>query len=278
MVALGYMFITVIGDYGVQIEDNIINIKGSWGIPFIAGAVVFAGNNTAVALNISDTLRNYRREDASVGHVNRILFFTSCAVYLFMGLIGLIMTGVTGISDPIINFSESIGNPLLLTLTLLFIIFSQLTTNVLSNVIPPTYILMEVFKISYRKAVVIVGILPVFFMPWKLVTAESAGGLSTFINIASAFSGPVISIMLVDYYIIRRRKLNLDHLYNENGPYKGVNMAAVISTAVGTVIAALFIDVSWLVSLLPAGISYYLLMKYLPSSQRFRDSLIEGRG
>lgn len=275
IVALGYMFYTVMRDHGIEIADNIINIKGSWGIPFIGAAVVFAGNNTAIALNMSDTLRNYRKEKASAAHVSSIFFFTSCLVFIFMGLIGLIMTGVTGNSDPVAIFSQSIDNPILLTITLLFIVFSQLTTNVLSNVIPPTYILMDVFKITYKKAIVIVGILPVFTFPWNLVNEESAGGLSTFIRVASAFAGPVLAIMLVDYFIIRKKKLNLEKLYDPEGDYKGVNMAAVIATAIGVIAAALFIEISWLISLIPAGLSYYLLMKHLPSSKRFLDEEVK---
>lgn len=273
--ALGYMFYTVMRDHGLEIADSVINIKGSWGLPFFTAIVVFAGNNVLIAMNVGDILRNYRRQDAGILHVTSVFFFTSSAVYLFMALIGLIMASVTGSADPIAIFSESIGNPVLLGITLLFIIFSQLTTNILSNLIPPTYIVMDMFKLSFKKAILVVGVLPLFTMPWKLVTADSAGGLSLFIKIYSAFAGPVIAIMIVDYYVFRKQKLNIEHLYDENGPYKGVNMAAIIATIIGTIVAALFIELSWLVSLVPAGLSYYLLMKYLPSSKRFLDKPTE---
>lgn len=269
MFALAYMFYSVVRDNGLAIIERVVNVEGSWGLPFFGGIVVFAGNNTAIALNMSDTLRNYREDGAGLFHVTNIFFFTSAGVFIFMGLIGLIMTAITGIADPVQVFSNSMDNPILLTITLLFIIFSQLTTNVLSNVIPPTYILMDIFKLSFKKAIVITGILPIFTFPWNLVTSDSASGLSLFVRIASAFAGPVIAIMIVDYYFIRKRELNMEYLYEEAGPYQGINYAAVIATAIGAIIGGIFVEVSWLAGLIPAGLSYYLLMQYLPSSERF---------
>lgn len=77
---------------------------------------------------------------------------------------------------------------------------------------------------------------------------------------------------MVDYYVLRKRDLNLDKLYDPEGPYRGVNMAAVIAMGVGVVCALIFSGISWYASLLPSGILYYLLMQHLPSAQRFREN------
>jgi NCS1 family nucleobase:cation symporter-1 len=74
---------------------------------------------------------------------------------------------------------------------------------------------------------------------------------------------------VVDYYLIRRRTLDLDKLYDENGPYRGVNLAAFIATAVGVVAAFSMPTVSWYASLIPAGLTYLLLMRYWKGCQRF---------
>jgi NCS1 family nucleobase:cation symporter-1 len=50
-----------------------------------------------------------------------------------------------------------------------------------------------------------------------------------------------------------------------------VNYAALIATALGAIVALSFSAVSWYASLIPAGLSYYLLMKHWPACQRFRD-------
>ena len=108
--------------------------------------------------------------------------------------------------------------------------------------------------------------------PWELVKDESAAGLNLFIRTYSAFLGPIFAILVVDYFVLRKQELNLDKLYDPEGPYKGVNMAAIIAMCVGIVFALIFSGISWYASLLPAGILYYLLMKHLPSAQRFREN------
>jgi NCS1 family nucleobase:cation symporter-1 len=40
---------------------------------------------------------------------------------------------------------------------------------------------------------------------------------------------------------------------------------------IGVLAALIFSGISWYASLLPAGISYYLLMQYMPAARRFRD-------
>ena len=87
----------------------------------------------------------------------------------------------------------------------------------------------------------------------------------------SAFLGPIFAILVVDYYLLRKRTLNLEHLYDAQGPYRGVNYAALIATAVGAVVALNIAVVSWYASLIPAGLCYYLLMKYWAPCQRFRQ-------
>ena len=78
---------------------------------------------------------------------------------IFMGLIGLMVSGATGTADPIKVFSSAVDNTPLLVITLLFIAFAQVTTNVLNNVVPPAYVLMDVFKLSFKKSAVLVGLL-----------------------------------------------------------------------------------------------------------------------
>ena len=76
-------------------------------------------------------------------------------------------------------------------------------------------------------------------------------------------------MLVVDYYVLRKRQLNLHLLYDEEGPYKGVNWAAIIATVAGVVVALIFNKISWYASLIPAGLTYYILMKSMPSARRF---------
>lgn len=127
---------------------------------------------------------------------------------------------------------------------------------------------------KWSHATVLVGILSVLSMPWLLVTPESATGLGLFVKIYSAFLGPIFAVMAVDYYILRKQCLDINMMYDKEGPFKGINWAAMLAIIIGSASSLLFVQLSWYVSLLPSGIAYYLLMKYLPASASFRKGSI----
>jgi len=268
--ALIYMFYSVITKYGDAISTNLIEAEGTWGAPFWGATMLFLGVYSTMMLNVSDYSRELRH---STGRFWQVMIYTNSILpaTLFMGMIGLMVSGATGEVDPIKVFSSAVDNTFLLVVTLLFIAFAQVTTNVLNNVVPPAYALMDIFKLSFKKSAVLVGVLAFATFPWELVKDESAAGLGLFIRTYSAFLGPIFAILVVDYYVLRKQTLDMQKLYDPNGPYAGVNWAAMIAMAVGIVAALIFSGISWYASLLPSGITYYLLMRNLPSARRFLD-------
>ncbi len=268
LVTLIYMGYTTITKYGTVISDSVIHIQGTWGLGFWAGVTVFLGLYTGIILNVSDLSRNFTK---SAGDLTRGIIYL-CAILpctLMMCLIGLIVAAATGVYDPITIFSSTVDNPILLIATMLFIIFSQVTTNVLNNMVPPIYVIMDLVKVSFPKAAIITAIVAVCTCPWLLVTDESAAGLALFIQIYSAFLGPIFAVMAVDYYIIRKRKLLVNELYNPKGAFAGVNWAGIIAIAIGALFAVLVVEIGWFISLVPAGLAYYLLMTKTTLGKRF---------
>ncbi len=263
-----YMLYVVQTEFATEIGDSFSNITGTWGLPFWAATTSFLGIYSTMIINASDYSRNLRH---SVGPVKTGSIYTLAIlpVTLFMGLIGLLVTAATGNSDPVLVFSTAMDSKFLTIVTLLFIAFAQVTTNVLNNIVPPAYVLMEATKLPWKYCTIIVGILSIAACPWLLVTPESAEGLSLFTKIYSAFLGPIFSVMVVDYYILRKKKLDVDKLYDRNGIYKGVNWAAMLAILIGSACSLLFVDLSWYVSLLPTGIAYYYLMKTMKSAKPY---------
>lgn len=269
LAALVYMFFSVINRYGAEISANLVNVEGTWSLPFWGATMLFIGIYSTMMLNVSD----YSREHVSGTGPSLFVTIYSLAILpvtLFMGLIGLMVSGATGATDPIQVFANAVDNTPLLVVTLLFIAFAQVTTNVLNNVVPPTYVLMDVFKLPFKLSAVIVGLLAFATFPWELVKDESAAGLQFFVQTYSAFLGPIFAVMVVDYYIIRRRTLDVGKLYDEAGPYRGVNYAAIIASLIGATVALSLPAISWYASLVPAGLAYYLLMRYWTPCARFR--------
>ena len=87
---------------------------------------------------------------------------------VMLGLIGAMASTATGIANPINAFAQMVNNKLVLVVTLGFILFAQLSTNLASNVIPPAYAFMDAFKMKHRTAVILVGILAVCTCPWTV--------------------------------------------------------------------------------------------------------------
>lgn len=268
--SLVYMFFSVLGKYGDEISTNLINVEGTWGAPFWGATMLFLGIYSTMMLNVSDYSRELR---TNVGPLAQVAIYANSILpaTLFMGLIGLMVSSATGEVDPIRVFSSAVDNKLLLVVTLLFIAFAQVTTNILNNVVPPAYALMDVFKIKFRTAAVLVGLLAFATFPWELVKDESAAGLNLFIRTYSAFLGPIFAILVVDYFLLRRQNLDLDKLYDPEGPYRGTNWAAIIAMGVGVIVALMFSSISWYASLIPAGALYLILMRTLPSAKRFNS-------
>jgi NCS1 family nucleobase:cation symporter-1 len=266
--ALVYMFFSVISRYGDEITTTLVNTEGTWGLPFWNATMLFLGIYATMMLNVSDYSREHVK-GTGPGLLTTIYAMSILPVTLFMGLIGLMVSGATGTLDPIQVFANAVDNTPLLVVTLLFIAFAQVTTNVLNNVVPPTYVLMDVFKLSFRTSAVLVGVLAVATFPWLLVREESAAGLQVFVQTYSAFLGPIFAVMVVDYYVLRGRRLDLGALYDPAGSFRGVNYAALVAVAVGVAVAFTFPAVGWYASLVPAGLTYYLLMRRWTACRRF---------
>ncbi|UGB32108.1 cytosine permease [Metabacillus sp. B2-18] len=120
---------------------------------------------------------------------------------------------------------------------------------------------MDIFKISWEKACVIVGILGVITCPWYIMTDST---FNLFISIVSAFLGPIFAVMVADFYLVHKGNYNVSKLYDVKNlfpAYKGWNPAAIIAIAVGTCFSFINVDLSWLLGIVPAGVVYTAIMR-----------------
>jgi NCS1 family nucleobase:cation symporter-1 len=66
-------------------------------------------------------------------------------------------------------------------------------------------------------------------MPWKLL-ADPNGYIFTWLIGYSALLGPIAGIMIADYFILRKKHLDVDELYRADGIYRfsnGFSLAAL---------------------------------------------------
>jgi NCS1 family nucleobase:cation symporter-1 len=270
--AMLYLLWLCMTQYGDVIETKLMNHAGTWGMPFVSAVIAFFGNSTTVMLNAGDYSREMKPGMSSVKR-GLSYFVAMVPATVLLGLIGAMASTATGIANPINAFAQMVDNKIVLVVTLGFIIFAQLSTNLASNVIPPAYAFMDVFKMKHRTAVIVVGLLAVATCPWILTNDSSAAGLDLFCLIYTAFFGPIFAVLITDYFILHKRNYTeeaLMDLYDENGNHAGVNWAAIIAMAVGAVIGFFNVNISFFTATIPTGLVFYFLMKKMPSCANFR--------
>lgn len=268
--ALGVMFYVIYTTYKADIIMKLINYKGSWGFPLLAGISTFGGTYATYVISMGDLSRELDKKTSRP--MQLILHWIGCVPFtMFMAVIGLMVSGTTGSWDPIALFTKLMPNKPLLIMTLLFIAFAQVTTNVLHNVVPSAYVFMEYFNLDYKKSAILVGILAMCTFPWVLITGT---GFVLFVQIVSAFLIPLAVVMIVDFYVLRNQVIDIDELYDPNGPFSGINWQGLVAALVGAAVAIIFVEISWIASIIPTSISYWVLCKYFPLSKKFLTGTI----
>ncbi|UOF92371.1 NCS1 family transporter [Fodinisporobacter ferrooxydans] len=273
ILALLYVFGVLVTSHSAVITEKWVHAKGSWGLPFFAFIMMFMGNYAAIFLSAADYSRELKSgiSDSKRG----FLYFSPILIaYGFSLCIGAMLASATGISNPVKAFAIVVNNSYITFFVSAFIVMGAIATNMVANIIPPTYVITLLTKMKYKVAVTISGLLALCSFPWVLVQDSSAKGLGIFILIYSAFLGPIVSILLIDYYIFRKQKVNVADLYKEDGPFTGFNPAAVLAMLFGAGAAFLKVDLAWIIGVVVAGIAYILLTKFAFKDSKFKKGTI----
>ena len=155
-----------------------------------------------------------------------------------------------------------------------FIVFGAIAVNMVANIVTPTYVIQLFTKLNYKVAVTITGLLAMGSFPWVLVQDDNAKGLDTFVHVYSAFLGPMIAILVIEFYVLRKQHIDIEELYRKGGDFSGVNYAAIIALIVGAAAAFLFVDLAWLIGFIVAAIVYPLVTKYMFKGSSFKNNTI----
>jgi nucleobase:cation symporter-1, NCS1 family len=110
---------------------------------------------------------------------------------------------------------------------------AQIGVNVSANVISVSNDLSSLFPkyINLRRAAVIATLIAGWAMvPWKIIT--SAESLINFMDSLGIFLAPIIAISIADYWVIKRRRVDVAALYRPHGRYHyiaGMNWRAMLA-------------------------------------------------
>ncbi|HWL93931.1 MAG TPA: NCS1 family nucleobase:cation symporter-1 [Phycisphaerae bacterium] len=220
-----------------QFDDGQTRAGQFWRF-FFPALTANVGFWATLSLNIPDFSRYaYSQRDQIVGQALGLP--TTMALYSFIGVAVTSATVVIygeAIWDPVILVSK-FTNKIVLAVALFSLCLATLATNIAANVVSPAndFAHLAPRKISFRTGGLITGLIGIAMMPWKLV-ADPTGYIFTWLIAYSALLGAVGGILIADYFIIRRKQLDLAGLYRENGPYwysGGFNIRALVALAAG---------------------------------------------
>lgn len=188
---------------------------------FGAGVTAMVGYWATLSLNIPDFSRYARSQRDQIA--GQILGLPLTMV--FYSFIGIVVTSATvvifgqAIADPV-QLVAKFGSPVLSAVALLALSVATLSTNIAANVVSPAndFSNLAPRHISFRAGGLIAAVIGILIMPWKLY-ADPTGYIFTWLIGYSALLGPVAGIMIADYFVHRKKRLDVVALYQERGEY-----------------------------------------------------------
>jgi len=211
---------------------------GQFWIYFFPALTGMIGFWATLSLNIPDFSRYaVSQRDQVIGQTLGLPL--TMALYSF---IGVAVTSATKIIygeiiwDPV-DVLTRFTSPVLLVIAMLALCIATLATNIAANVVSPAndFANLAPRAISFRTGGLITGLVGIVMMPWKLV-ANPHGYVFTWLVGYSALLGPIGGILIADYFVWRRRHLNVTALYDPNGEYRytgGVSFVALAAFVLG---------------------------------------------
>ena len=208
--------------------------SGDFWALFPAALTANVGYWATLSLNIPDFTR-YAKSQRSQALGQALGLPTTMTLFAF---IGVAVTGATivifgkAVWDPI-QLLTMIGSTTAIVFGALVVLAAQITTNMAANVVSPAndFSNLNPRRISYVTGGLITAVIGILMMPWKLYS-DAAAYIFTWLIGYSSLMGALGGILIADYWVVRRQKLNLRDLFELQGEYtysNGVNWRAMIA-------------------------------------------------
>ncbi len=264
---------------GIFNFDNIFLKTNIVPLLTVAGAV-FA-YFSVVIVNYGDFSRYVNNKgELKKGNLSLILnliIFSFFAVFIVIGVDIHLNKNLESMDRILTNPTDIIGkinNIQITVIVLFFIFFSSISTNLIANYVPAQNSLLNFLPSKLNiKSVAIIIIFFGFIVGIFWLTLLSQIGILSFVDTMSAFFGPLFGILVVDYYLVKKKNIiNKDILSLEkNSAYfysNGWHIKAVYSLVLGFIFAAStiwneslmsFNTYSWIIGAFISSLTYYLL-------------------
>ena len=251
-------------------------------VPLITVVGTIFAYFSIVIVNFGDFSRYVKNEnDLKNGNLSLIInlvVFSFFAVFIVIGADIFLNKNLENMERILTNPTDIIGkidNIELTILVLFFIIFSSASTNLIANYIPTQNVLLNVMpmKLNLKTSAIVIALLGfVIGILWLPLLSQI--GILSFVDTFGAFFGPLFGIMVIDYYLVKKKNLNNKDIFSleDKGLYfysNGWHIKALYSLILGFIFAASTIwndnlmslhSLSWLIGAFVSSLTYYLLV------------------
>ncbi len=241
-------------------------------VPSLNGVVAFWAT---VALNIPDFTRYAKgQREQMLGQALGLP--TTMTLYAFIGVAVTSATVILfgqAIWDPVVVMSR-LGNPIAVVIAMIALLAATLNVNVAANVVSPANDFSNLYprRISFKMGGLITCVVGgLLFQPWKLL-ANYGTYIFGWLGGYSSFLGPIAGVMIADYYLVRKRIILAEDLYERRGFYEfsgGFNWHAIGALLVGIAVALVGLvvkplevlyDYAWFVGFAVSFLVYLAIM------------------
>ncbi|MER0239679.1 NCS1 family nucleobase:cation symporter-1 [Fulvimarina sp. MAC8] len=257
--------------------ENAAEVSSGGFLAFIGVIGTMVAYFAAVIINYGDFAR-FVRSDGQMKFGNFMGLPVSLAFFSFLAL--FITAGTAVIFGEVVTnpteIVELVDNTFLTVVAAITFFLATVGINLVANFIPPAYDIANLSpaKISARTGgFITAGI--AFFIGALWVSVISTIGISGFVDTLGAVLAPLYGIMVCDYYLIRKRHLEIEDLYTakSSGTYyfdDGWNRKAMLAFAIAAVFSVASVWVpqleplsgfAWLIGAALAAVLHYVFMR-----------------
>src|SRR5450755_4884273 len=181
-------------------------------VPSLTGVVAFW---STVALNIPDFTRYAKgQREQMLGQALGLP--TTMTFYSFIGIAVTSATVIVfgqAIWDPVVVLSR-LGNPIAVVIAMLALLLATLNVNVAANVVSPANDFSNLYprRISFKIGGIITCFIGLLMQPWRWLANHGSYVMGWLVGYSS-FLGPIAGVMIADYYLLRKRVLNTEAMF-----------------------------------------------------------------
>ncbi|MGB2751051.1 MAG: NCS1 family nucleobase:cation symporter-1 [Pyrinomonadaceae bacterium] len=224
-------------------EPGKFHTFGEFWPVFIPSLTAMIGFWATLSLNMPDFTRfGKSQKEQAVGQV--VALPTTMVVFAAMGIL---ITSAAVVVFPQMNPADAwdpvklvgqFSQPIVVAISMFTVVVATLSVNIAANVVSPANDFANAFPklISFRTGGLITGIIGILMQPWKLL-ADPSGYIFGWLVGYSGGLGSIAGVLIADYWLVRRKSLNLSDLYRSKGIYGGWNWRAVVATLLGCALA-----------------------------------------